>query len=528
MLKTIQKMSKIIEFHTRSLKKGADVLANAVKGTLGPQGRNVIISRQFNVPHITKDGVTVANSIKLEDPNENLGVQLLQQIATKTLEVSGDGSTTSIVLAQAILNEGLQHLTNNVNPAKLRKGIDLATKDAILSIRAQALKLEKDSIFNVATISANNDETIGRLIADAIELVGQEGLVTVEESRSTETYIEASEGLKIDKGYISPYFVTDQNKMIVEYKDAIILITDEKITSTSQIQRYLEACVKEQRPLVIICEDLVDEALSTLVVNKMRGIKVAAVKAPAHGEHKKELLQDIAIITGGTYITQDKGLKLETAALTSLGQSDIKIHKDSTIFINGKGKKEDIQIRISQIKEQAKNTDVQFDQDRLTKRAQKLDGGAAVLYVGATTETELKEKADRIDDALCATKAAIEEGIVPGGATAYIKAIESISTNKDKEIQIGVDIIKKALEAPLKQILTNAGLDPEPIITKVKKGKQFNAKTEQFENLLESGVIDPAKVVRVALENASSICSLFLTTNCVIAEHYQETPMNFN
>jgi chaperonin GroEL len=521
-------MSKIIEFHTRSLQKGANILANAVKGTLGPQGRNVILSRQFNAPHITKDGVSVASSIKLEDPNENLGAQLLQEIANKTLEVSGDGTTTSIVLAQTILNEGLRLIAEGTNPVKLKKGIELATVEAIQSIKSQSLLLQSDSILNVATISANNDFTIGKLIADAVNLVGEEGLITVEESRSTETYIEVTEGLKIDKGYISPYFVTDPNKMVVEYQNALILITDEKITATTQILKYLEACVKEQRALIIICEDLVDEALSTLVVNRMKGIKVAAIKAPAHGDHKKELLQDIATITGGLYITQDKGLSLESSQLSSLGQSDVKIFKDSTTLINGKGKKEDILIRVSQIKEQAKHAELQFDQDRLTKRAQKLSGGAAVLYVGATTETELKEKADRIDDALCATKAAIAEGIVPGGGTAFIKAIASISSSKDKDIQSGIDLIKKALEAPLRQILQNAGLEEDPIISKVKKGKQFNAKSEQYEDLLVSGVIDPTKVVRVALENASSVCALFLTTSCVVAEKYIETPMNFN
>lgn len=519
-------MSKTIEFHTKNLKRGIDILANAVKVTLGPQGRNVILSREYNPPLITKDGVSVAVTINSDDPIESLGIQLAQEVARKTVEVSGDGTTTSTLLLQAIVNAGLQ--STNTNPIKLKKGIEEATNEVINFIKKEAKPITKDSIYNVATISANNDETVGKIIADAINKVGQQALITVEESKSTDTYTTISEGLKLERGYISPYFVTNMEKMIAEYEDCAILVTDYKITNINQIKNILEVCIQNSKPLLIICDDLTDDALSTVVVNKMRGIKIVAIKAPASGDMRKEILQDIAIVTGATYITKDQQHKLEETKGTQLGFANILVTKDTTTLSKGNGKKEDIQIRINQIKEQIKHLEVPYEKERYTKRYQKLESGVATIYVGGTTESERREKKDRVDDALCAVKAAIEEGIVPGGATTYIKALKQIKTNKDKEIQEGKEIIKQAIQMPLTQILLNCGYgkeDIEKIIKKVKGKKGFNAKTEKFEDLVQSGVIDPAKVLRVSLENASSVATLVLTTSCVAGEKYQPQPM---
>ncbi|HEX2848758.1 MAG TPA: chaperonin GroEL, partial [Chitinophagaceae bacterium] len=510
------------------MKKGVDVLANAVKVTLGPKGRNVVIEKKFGAPGITKDGVSVAKEIELEDPIENMGAQMVKEVASKTADIAGDGTTTATVLAQAIISEGLKMVAAGSNPMDLKRGIDKAVSLVVENLRGQSQTVGSDSkkIQQVATISANNDETIGKLIAEAFAKVGKEGVITVEEAKGTDTTVDVVEGMQFDRGYISPYFVTNSEKMEAELQNPYILIYDKKIAAMKDILHILEKVAQSGRPLLIISEDLEGEALATLVVNKLRGtIKVAAVKAPGFGDRRKEMLTDIATLTAGTVISEELGHKLEGADLTSLGQaSSVTIDKDNTTIVGGKGKKADIVARVNQIKAQIENTTSDYDKEKLQERLAKLAGGVAVLYVGAATEVEMKEKKDRVDDALHATRAAVEEGIVPGGGIAYIRAIESLEAKVRGQIedeQTGMAIVKRALEEPLRQIVGNAGLEGSIIVQKVKDGKAdygFNARTEQYENLLKAGVIDPTKVTRIALENAASIAGMLLTTECVIAD----------
>jgi len=510
------------------MKKGVDILANAVKVTLGPKGRNVVLEKKFGAPSITKDGVTVAKEIELEDPIENMGAQMVKEVASKTADIAGDGTTTATVLAQSIISEGLKNVAAGANPMDLKRGIDKAVEKVVASLSAQSQTIgnDKNKIEQVASISANNDNNIGKLIAQAFGKVGKEGVITVEEAKGTDTTVEVVEGMQFDRGYISPYFVTNSEKMEAELQNPYILIYDKKISAMKDILHILEKVAQGGRPLLIIAEDLEGEALATLVVNKLRGtIKVAAVKAPGFGDRRKEMLQDIAILTKGIVISEEQGYKLEGADLTYLGSAaSVTIDKDNTTVVGGKGKKEDIiPARVNQIKAQIESTTPDYDKEKLQERLAKLSGGVAVLYIGAATEMEMKEKKDRVDDALHATRAAVEEGIVPGGGIAYIRAIESLEKLKglNEDETTGIAIVKRALEEPIRQIVINSGVEGSIVVQKVKEGKAdfgYNARTDQYENLLKAGVIDPTKVTRIALENAASIAGMLLTTECVVAD----------
>ena len=515
------------------LKKGVDELANAVKVTLGPKGRNVIIEKKFGAPHITKDGVTVAKEVELTCPFENMGAQLVKEVASKTNDNAGDGTTTATVLAQSIIGVGLKNVTAGANPLDLKRGIDKAVAKVVESIanQAEAVGDKFEKIEHVAKISANGDEAIGKLIAEAMQRVKTEGVITVEEAKGTETTVDVVEGMQFDRGYISPYFVTDTEKMECQMENPYILIYDKKISVLKELLPILEPTVQSGRPLLIIAEDIDSEALATLVVNRLRGsLKICAVKAPGFGDRRKAMLEDIAVLTGGTVISEEKGLKLEGATMDMLGTAEkITVDKDTTTIVNGAGDKEAIQARIGQIKIQMENTTSDYDKEKLQERLAKMAGGVAVLYVGAPSEVEMKEKKDRVDDALHATRAAIEEGTVPGGGVAYIRAIDALEGMKgdNEDETTGIEIVKRAIEEPLRQIVANAGKEGAVIVQKVKEGKGdfgYNARKDCFENLCEAGVIDPAKVTRVALENAASIAGMFLTTECVIAEKKEETP----
>jgi chaperonin GroEL len=509
------------------MKKGVDILANAVKVTLGPKGRNVVLEKKFGAPSITKDGVTVAKEIELEDPIENMGAQMVKEVASKTADIAGDGTTTATVLAQSIISEGLKNVAAGANPMDLKRGIDKAVEKVVASLSAQSQTIgnDKNKIEQVASVSANNDANIGKLIAQAFGKVGKEGVITVEEAKGTDTTVEVVEGMQFDRGYISPYFVTNSEKMEAELQNPYILIYDKKISAMKDILHILEKVAQGGRPLLIIAEDLEGEALATLVVNKLRGtIKVAAVKAPGFGDRRKEMLQDIAILTKGIVISEEQGYKLEAADLSYLGSAaSVTIDKDNTTVVGGKGKKEDITARVNQIKAQIETTTSDYDKEKLQERLAKLSGGVAVLYIGAATEMEMKEKKDRVDDALHATRAAVEEGIVPGGGIAYIRAIESLEKLKgaNEDETTGIAIVKRALEEPIRQIVINSGVEGSIVVQKVKEGKAdfgYNARTDQYENLLKAGVIDPTKVTRIALENAASIAGMLLTTECVVAD----------
>ena len=529
-------MAKNIIFDTESrdaLKRGVDALANAVKVTLGPKGRNVVIGKSFGGPHITKDGVTVAKEIELENTTENIGAQMVKEVASNTNDSAGDGTTTATVLAQAIISEGLKNVAAGANPMDIKKGIDKAVKVIISDINSQSQKVGNsyEKIEQIGTISANNDQIIGALIAEAMRKVKTEGVITVEEAKGTETHVEVVEGMQFDRGYLSPYFITDADKMETNMENPFILIYDKKISAMKDLLPVLELTAKSGRPLVIIAEDVDGEALSTLVVNKIRGaLKVCAVKAPGFGDRRKEMLEDIAILTNGTVISEERGYKLESTTLEMLGTSEkISVDKDNTTIVNGAGKKDTIKARVNQIKAQIETTNSDYDKEKLQERLAKLAGGVAVLYVGAPTEVEMQEKKDRVDDALAATRAAVEEGIVPGGGVAIVRATEKLSTLKgdNNDEQTGINIITRAAEEPLRQIVENAGLEGSVIVAKVREGKSdfgFNAKTETFENLYKAGVIDPAKVVRVALENAASVAGMLLTTECVIEDIKDENP----
>lgn len=523
-------MAKQIKFETEArdlLKSGVDQLANAVKVTLGPKGRNVIIDKKFGAPHITKDGVSVAREIELEDPFENMGAQLVKEVASKTNDDDGDGTTTATVLAQSIVNVGIKNLAAGASPMELKRGIDKAVATVVASLREQSKEIGDDlaKIEHVAKISANGDETIGKLIAEAMKKVKKEGVITVEEAKGMETTVEVVEGMQFDKGYISPYFATNTEKMLVEFENPYILIYDKKISTLKEILHILEEVVQTGRGLLLIAEDIESEALATLVVNRLRGsLKVAAVKAPGFGDRRKAMLEDIAILTGGTVISEETGLSLEAATMEMLGSAEkVTIDKDHTTIVNGGGAKENIEARVQVIKNQIEASTSDYDKEKLQERLAKLAGGVAVLYVGAPSEVEMKEKKDRVEDALSATRAAIEEGTVPGGGVAYIratKALEGLKGETDDE-QTGIDIIRRAIEEPLRQILANAGKEGAVVVQKLKDGEGdfgYNARTDKYEHLTETGVIDPTKVARVALENAASIAGMFLTTECVITD----------
>ena len=529
-------MAKEIKFNIEareSLKKGVDALADAVKVTLGPKGRNVIIEKKFGAPHITKDGVTVAKEVELEDAFQNMGAQLVKEVASKTGDDAGDGTTTATVLAQAIINTGLKNVTAGANPMDLKRGIDKAVARVVESIKAQAHEVDDDmgKIENVARISANNDAEIGQLIAEAMGKVKKEGVITVEEAKGTDTSVDVVEGMQFDRGYISPYFVTNAEKMQCDMDNPFILLFDKKISVLKDMLPILEATAQTGRPLLIIAEDVDSEALATLVVNRLRGsLKVCAVKAPGFGDRRKEMLEDIAILTGGVVISEEKGLKLEGATIDLLGTAEkVTVNKENTTIVNGAGDKECIAERVAQIKNQIATTKSDYDREKLQERLAKLAGGVAVLYIGAPTEVEMKEKKDRVDDALSATRAAIAEGIVPGGGVCYIrciKALEGLVGDNDDETT-GIEIVKRAIEEPLRQIVSNAGLEGAVILQKVKDGEGdygYNARTETYEHFFETGVIAPAKVTRVALENAASIAGMFLTTECVIADKKEDNP----
>ena len=529
-------MAKEIKFDINAreeLKKGVDALSNAVKVTLGPKGRNVIIEKKFGAPHITKDGVTVAKEIELEDKFQNMGAQLVKEVASKTGDDAGDGTTTATVLAQSIVATGLKNVAAGANPMDLKRGIDKAVAKVVENIKAQSEEVgdDFDKIENVARISANNDEEIGKLIAEAMKKVKKEGVITVEEAKGTDTSVEIVEGMQFDRGYISPYFVTNSERMECEMEHPYILIYDKKISNLKDMLPILEATAQSGRPLLIIAEDVDSEALATLVVNRLRGsLKVCAVKAPGFGDRRKEMLQDIAILTGGCVISEDQGMKLENASIEVLGTADkVTVNKENTIIVNGAGDKQAIADRVAQIKAQIETTKSSYDKEKLQERLAKLAGGVAVLYIGAPSEVEMKEKKDRVDDALSATRAAVAEGIVPGGGVAYIRSIKSLDVLKgeNEDETTGIEIVRRAIEEPLRQIVANAGLEGAVIVQKVKDAEGdfgYNARTGNFEHLLATGVIDPAKVARVALENAASIAGMFLTTECVIAEKKEETP----
>jgi len=527
-------MAKIIKFDTEvrsGLKEGVDKLANAVKVTLGPKGRNVILQKQFGVPHITKDGVSVAKEIELEDPIENIGAQLVKEVAQKTADQAGDGTTTATVLAQEIFSLGIKNVTAGANPMDLKRGIDDAVRIVVSELEkiAKPINTSKE-IEQIATISANNDSSIGAMIAEAMDKVGKDGIITVEEAKGTETSVKTVEGMQFDKGYLSPYFVTNQESMEAELESPYVLIYDKRISAMKEILPLLESTAQTGKSLLIISEDLDGEALATLIVNKMRGtLKVAAVKAPAFGDRRKEILQDIATITGGTVITDELGLSLEKVTLNQLGRAEkITIDKDTTTIINGDGKSEDIKARIDLIKNQIEKSTSDYDKEKLQERLSKLAGGVAILYIGATTEVEMKEKKDRVDDALHATRAAVAEGIIPGGGTALIRAqtaLEQIKVDVSDDYHTGILIVRKAIEAPLRTIVQNGGGSAEVIINEVKGGRGnmgYNARTEKFEDLVVAGIIDPTKVTRLALQNAASIASLLLTTECVVASSKED------
>jgi len=527
-------MAKDITFNLEArdaLKKGVDALANAVKVTLGPKGRHVIIDKKFGAPSITKDGVTVAKEIELSDAVENMGAQMLKEVASKTADIAGDGTTTATVLAQAIVTGGLKNVAAGANPMDLKRGIDKAVEAVVENLKKQSQKVGDDNkkIEQVATISANNDNAVGKLIAEAMAKVKKEGVITVEEAKGTETTVEIVEGMQFDRGYVSAYFVTDVEKMEAVLENPLILLYDKKISNMKELLPILEKGVQTGKPILIIAEDIDGEALSTLVVNKIRGsLKVAAVKAPGFGDRRKAMLEDLAILTGGTLISEERGFKLENADLSYLGKSEkITIDKDNTTIVGGGGKKSEITARVNQIKAQIESSTSDYDKEKLQERLAKLAGGVAVLYVGAPTEVEMKEKKDRVDDALHATRAAVEEGIVPGGGVAYIRAIEVLEKLKglNEDETTGIQIVKRAIEEPLRQIVSNAGLEGSIIVQKVREGKAdfgYNARTDKYENLLAAGVIDPTKVTRVALENAASIAGMLLTTECVLAEKKEE------
>jgi chaperonin GroEL len=527
-------MSKLIYFDVEArdkLKRGVDALANAVKVTLGPKGRNVVIGKKFGAPQITKDGVTVAKEIDLKDPIENMGAQMVKEVASKTADVAGDGTTTATVLAQAIIQAGLKNVAAGANPMDLKRGIDKAVTELVLNLNKISKEVGSDNskIKQIATISANNDETIGALIAEAMKVVGNDGVITVEEAKGTETDVKIVEGMQFDRGYLSPYFVTNTDKMITEMENPLILISEKKISSMKELLPILEPVVQAGKGLLIIAEDVDGEALGTLVVNRLRGsLKVAAVKAPGFGDRRKAMLEDIAILTGGQVISEERGMTLENVTMEMLGTAEkIEIDKDNTTIINGKGDKKAISSRVGQIRAQIEATTSDYDKEKLQERLAKLAGGVAVLYVGAATEVEMKEKKDRVDDALAATRAAVQEGIVPGGGVALIRAIETLEKLKgDNEDEMtGIAIVRRAAEEPLRQIIANAGEEGAVIVQKVKEGKDdfgYNARTDKFEHLYKAGVIDPTKVTRIAIENAASIASMLLTTECVIADEPEE------
>ena len=534
-------MAKEIVFNNdarEQLRKGVDALANAVKVTLGPKGRNVVIDKKFGAPQVTKDGVTVAKEIELEDGIENMGAQMVKEVASKTNDQAGDGTTTATVLAQAIVNTGLKNVTAGANPMDLKRGIDKAVAVIVDDIKANAQEVGGDieKIRQVATISANNDNQIGDIIAEAMEKVSKDGVITIEEAKGIETSVKVVEGMQFDRGYISPYFVTDTDKMECTYDNPLIMIYDKKISSLQSLLPILEPVAKQGRPLLIIAEDVETEAMATLVVNRLRGgLKVVAVKAPGFGDRRKEMLEDIAILTGGTVISEEKGYKLEDATIDMLGTCDkITIDKDNTTIVNGAGNSEMIKARVNQIKAQIEKTTSDYDREKLQERLAKLSGGVAVIYVGAASEVEIMEKKDRFDDALHATRAAVEEGIIPGGGTAFIRAAEKLNaiTPANEDEKLGIEIIRRAIEEPLRMIVANAGLEGSVIVNEVKNGKAdygYNARTEKYENLFKSGVIDPAKVARVALQNAASIAGMLLTTECVMCDIKEpEPPMPAN
>ncbi|MDE6552999.1 MAG: chaperonin GroEL [Muribaculaceae bacterium] len=530
-------MAKIIKFNIQAreeLKKGVDALADAVKVTLGPKGRNVIIEKKFGAPHITKDGVTVAKEIELENAFENMGAQLVKEVASKTGDQAGDGTTTATVLAQAIVTEGLKNVAAGANPMDLKRGIDKAVSVVVEGIKGMSQEVDDDmaKIENVARISANNDEEIGRLIAEAMKKVKKEGVITVEEAKGTETTVDVVEGMQFDRGYISPYFVTNSEKMECEMDSPFILLYDKKISNLQELLPILEAVAQSGRPLLIIAEDVDNEALATLVVNRLRGsLKICAVKAPGFGDRRKEMLEDIAVLTGGNVISEIKGMQLKQATVNDLGTAEkVTVNKDNTTIVNGAGAKEAIDARVAQIKAQIEATTSDYDKEKLHERLAKLAGGVAVLYIGAPSEVEMKEKKDRVDDALSATRAAIAEGIVPGGGVAYIRCLNALDELKgaNNDETTGIAIIRRAIEEPLRQIVANAGLEGAVIVQKVKEGTGdfgYNARTDSYENFFATGVIDPAKVTRVALENAASIAGMFLTTECVIADKKEDNPV---
>ncbi len=529
-------MAKEIKFNIDArdqLKKGVDKLADAVKVTLGPKGRNVVIEKKFGAPAITKDGVSVAKEIELADPYENIGAQMVKEVASKTGDDAGDGTTTATVLAQAIINVGLKNVTAGANPMDLKRGIDKAVAKVVEGIKAHAQNIGDDfnKIKSVAKVSANGDETIGALIAEAMEKVKTEGVITVEEAKGTDTYVDVVEGMQFDRGYISPYFVTNTEKMAAEMDHPFILIHDKKISTMKDLLPVLEQTAQTGRPLMIVAEDVDGEALATLVVNRLRGsLKVCAVKAPGFGDRRKEMLEDLAVLTGGTVITEEKGMKLEDASLDLLGQAEkITVDKENTTVVAGAGEQAAIDARVGMIKKQIETTTSDYDKEKLQERLAKLAGGVAVLYVGAASEVEMKEKKDRVDDALSATRAAVEEGIVPGGGVMYIRAIASLEglTGENEDETTGIEIVKRAIEEPLRQIVANSGKEGAVVVQKVKEGEGdfgYNARIDEYQNLLESGVIDPAKVTRVALENAASIAGMFLTTECVLVDAKEENP----
>ncbi len=529
-------MAKQITFDTDArakLKSGIDALANAVKVTLGPKGRNVVIQRSFGAPHVTKDGVTVAKEVEVEDTVENMGAQLLKEVASKTADQAGDGTTSATVLAQAIIHAGMKNVTAGANPMDLKRGIDKSVKvvtDALTKL-SEEVGDDLNKIQQVASISANNDPSIGELISKAIEKVGKEGVITVEEAKGMETYVDVVEGMQFDRGYLSPYFITNSDKMVVEYENPLILLTDKKINNIQEVLPILEKAIQSGRPLLIIAEDIDSQPLGVLVVNRLRGqLKVAAVKAPGFGDRRKQMLEDIAILTGATVISEEKGFKLETAEMSHLGDAEkIVIDKDNTTIVNGKGDKNAIADRVKQIKMLIEQTTSDYDREKLQERLAKLAGGVAVLYVGAATEVEMKEKKDRVDDALHATRAAIEEGIVPGGGVSYVRAAEALVKLKgaNEDEKTGIEIVRKALDAPLRVIVENAGHEGSVILQEVKNGKGnfgYNAKSEKFEDLKKAGVVDPTKVARVAIENAASIAGMVLTTEAIITDIPEDTP----
>ena len=529
-------MAKEIKFNMEArdlLKKGVDELADAVKITLGPKGRNVIIDKTYGAPQITKDGVTVAKEIELEDSFKNMGAQLVKEVASKTNDDAGDGTTTATVLAQSIIGVGLKNVTAGANPMDLKRGIDKAVEKVVSNLKEQALEVGGDlkKIENVAKISANGDETIGKLIAEAMQKVSKEGVITVEESKGTDTYVDVVEGMQFDRGYISPYFVTDTEAMKVDFESPLILIYDKKISAIKDLLPILEKGIQSGKPLLIIAEDIDSEALTTLVVNRLRGsLKIAAVKAPGFGDRRKEMLEDIAVLTGGVVISEEKGLSLENAELEMLGSAEkVTIDKDNTTIVNGVGEKETIENRIGQIRAQIEKTTSDYDREKLQERLAKLAGGVAVLYVGANSEVEMKEKKDRVQDALSATRAAVEEGTIPGGGIGYIRAIKVLEDLKgiNDDETTGIEIVKRAIEEPLRQIVANAGKEGAVVVQKVRESAEsygYNASTDTYEDLYEAGVIDPTKVARVALENAASIAGMFLTTECVITEKKEDNP----